>query len=89
MCGGVYRWKINDTEVGSTSDLATALGNCVSQTSGVREVHVLVSGDLSATVELKPGLRLHCYGNTFTRSHGADAWAQNEAPRANKTPRPR
>ena len=67
---GTYRWKINGTEAGSTADLATAIGNCISQTSGVREVHVLVGGDLSSTIELKPGLRLYCHGNTFTRSHG-------------------
>ena len=67
---GTYRWKINGTEVGSTSNLATAIGNCISQTSGVREVHVLVGGDLSSTIELHPGLRLYCHGNTFTRSHG-------------------
>ncbi len=70
LSDGAYRWKINNTEVGSTPDLATAINNCISQTSGVREVHVLVGGDLSATIDLKPGLRLHCHGNSFTRSHG-------------------
>ena len=70
LSDGAYRWKINNTEVGSTPDLATAINNCISQTSGVREVHVLVGGDLSSTIDLKPGLRLHCHENSFTRSHG-------------------
>jgi fibronectin type 3 domain-containing protein len=67
---GTYRWKINNVEAGSTSDLATAINNCISQTSGVREVHVLVGGDLASTIGMRSGLRLYCHNVSFTRSHG-------------------
>jgi hypothetical protein len=67
---GTYRWKINNVEMGSTSSLATAISNCIWGASGVREVHVLVGGDLSSTIEMQSGLRLHCHNVNFTRSHG-------------------
>ena len=68
--GGTYRWKINNVEAGSTADLATAINNCIAQTSGVREVHVLVGGDLASTIAMQSGLRLYCHDVSFTRSHG-------------------
>ena len=67
--GGSYRWKINNVEVGSTGDLATAINNCIAQTSGVRDIHLLTGGTLSATIGMNPGLRLHGHGNNFARSH--------------------
>jgi hypothetical protein len=68
--GGTYRWKINNVEQGSTTDLATAITNCIWQSSGVgREIHVLVGGDLSSTLGLPPDVKLFCHGNTYTRSH--------------------
>jgi fibronectin type 3 domain-containing protein len=68
--GGAYRWKIDNVEAGSTADLATAINNCIAQTSGVREVHVLAGGDLASTITMQSGLRLYCHGVSFTRSHG-------------------
>lgn len=67
---GAYRWKIANVERGSSPDLATAITNCVWQSSGVREIHVLVGGDLSSTIGLPPDVSLFCHGNSFTRSHG-------------------
>src|SRR5690606_19743933 len=72
--GGSYRWKINNVEQGSTSDLATAISNCIWGGSGVREVHLLTGGNLSSTISLQVGLRLHGHGNSFTRSHGGTAF---------------
>ncbi len=68
--GGTYRWKINNAEAGSSADLATAISNCIWGASGVREVHVLVGGDLASTISMQSGLRLYCHGVSFTRSHG-------------------
>jgi hypothetical protein len=70
LTSGTYRWKINNVEVGSTPDLATAINNCIAQTSGVRDIHVLVGGNLAATIGMNPGLRLYCHNVSFTRSHG-------------------
>lgn len=74
MTSGTYRWKINDVEIGSTTDLATAISNCIWQGSGVREVHVLVGGTLASTIELQSGLRLYCHSVTFTRSHTGEGF---------------
>lgn len=70
LTSGTYRWKINNVEIGSTPDLATAVSNCIWQASGVRDVHVLVGGNLASTISLQPGLRLYGHNNNFTRSHG-------------------
>ncbi len=70
LTSGTYRWKINNAEIGSTPDLATAISNCIWGASGVREVHVLVGGNLASTISMQSGLRLYCHNVNFTRSHG-------------------
>lgn len=65
--GDTYRWKIDNVEVGSTADLATAINECVGD--GDREIHVLAGGELSETVILKPGIVLRCHNNSFKRTH--------------------
>lgn len=70
LTGGTYRWKINNVEIGSTADLATAVSNCIWQASGVRDVHLLVGGNLSSTISLQTGVRIYGHNNNFTRSHG-------------------
>jgi fibronectin type 3 domain-containing protein len=71
LSGSTYRWKISNVEVGSTADLATAITNCVWNSTGTgREIHVLVGGTLASTIGLPPDVKLMGHGNTFTISHG-------------------
>lgn len=65
--GNSYIWRINDVDQGSTSDLATAINNCIG--TGNREVHVLNGGTLSSQINLQPGLRLYCHNVTFNKNH--------------------
>jgi len=76
--GGTYRWKINNVEQGSTTDLATAINNCLWQSAGTgREIHVLVGGSLSATIGIPPGVKLFGHTNTFVNGHGGYVvWAK-------------
>jgi len=68
--GSLYHWKINNVVIGNTADLATAISNCIWNSTGApREIHVLTGGDLSATLGLPPDVKLYCHGNTYTRSH--------------------
>jgi hypothetical protein len=67
--GGRYHWKINNIYQDSATDLASAINRCIWESSGVREIHVLTGGDLSATIGLPPDVSLVCHGNTYTRSH--------------------
>lgn len=75
---GTYRWKINNVEQGSTTDLATAIINCLWQSTGVgREIHVLTGGSLSATIGIPPDIKLFGHTNTFVNGHGGYVvWAK-------------
>jgi fibronectin type 3 domain-containing protein len=71
LSGGVYRWKINNIEQGSTADLATAINNCVWQSTGAgREIHIMAGGDLATTLGLPPDVKLFGHTNTFRFTHG-------------------
>ena len=65
--GSNYIWRINDVDQGSTSDLATAINNCIG--TGNRVVHIITGGTLTSTINLQPGLTLYCHNNTFNKNH--------------------
>ena len=68
--GGEYRWKINDVEKGSSTDLNTAINRCLWDSGGIgREIHVLTGGDLSNTMTLPSDVKLFFHGNTFNITH--------------------
>ncbi|MDP0499841.1 MAG: RICIN domain-containing protein [Verrucomicrobiota bacterium JB022] len=64
---GYYRWKTFDVERGQTSDLATAINNCIE--TGNRDVHILVGGNLNSQINLQPGLNIYGHNNTFQKTH--------------------
>ena len=78
LTGGTYRWKINNVEIGSTPSLATAISNCIWNSTGVgREIHVLVGGTLTSTIGLPPDVKLFGHANTFTIAHpGIAVWCK-------------
>ncbi len=81
LSAGMYRWKINNIEQGSTADLATAITNCVWNSTGAdREIHILVGGILSSTIGLPPSVRIFGHGNTFTVAHGGYAVHARKVP---------
>lgn len=65
--GNNYIWRINNVDQGSTSDLATAINNCIG--SGNREIHILVGGTLSSQINLQGGLVMYFHNNTYTKNH--------------------
>ena len=65
--GSNYIWRVNNVDQGSTSSLATAINNCIG--TGNREVHILNGGNLSAQINLQPGLTLRCHNVTFNKTH--------------------
>jgi hypothetical protein len=69
--GGLYYWKVAKVQKGTSPDLATAITNCMEQSTGAgREIHVLVGGSLSKTVGILPDVKLFGHGNTLTVDHG-------------------
>lgn len=73
--GSNYIWRINNADQGSTTNLATAINNCIG--TGNREVHILCGGTLSATINLQPGLILYCHNNTFNKNHSGTGFARD------------
>jgi hypothetical protein len=65
--GDRYVWRINNVDMGSTTDLATAINNCIG--TGNREVHILASGTLSRTIDLRPGLTIYGHHNVLSSAH--------------------
>lgn len=78
LTSGTYRWKINNVEVGSSTSLATAITECIWNSTGAgREIHVLVGGTLTSTIGLPPDVKLYGHGNTFTVAHtGYVVWCK-------------
>ncbi|WP_062122372.1 RICIN domain-containing protein [Geofilum rubicundum] len=70
--GNSYVWRINNVDQGTTTDLATAITNCIG--TGNREVHILTGGTLSGTIFLRPGLTFYGHNNTFTSGHGGNGF---------------
>ena len=68
--GGLYYWKINNVQQGSSADLSTAMTRCIWDSSGTRDIHVLTGGDLSATIGVPPDVSLYGHTNTFNVIHG-------------------
>jgi len=65
--GQGYSWQINNIVQGTTTDLATAINNCIG--TGNREVHILASGNLTGTIGLRPGLSIFGHNNILTSVH--------------------
>lgn len=65
--GGSYRWKTANVERGQTSDLATAIQNCIG--SGNITIDITTGGTLSKQINLMPGLALYCHNKTFQKGH--------------------
>ncbi|MEJ6979482.1 right-handed parallel beta-helix repeat-containing protein [Pedobacter sp. P351] len=65
--GNSYVWRINGVDQGSTSKLADAINNCIG--TGNRDVHVITGGNLSAQINLQPGLNLYFHNNILAKKH--------------------
>lgn len=79
--GTRYTWRTGDIDRGTETDLASAVNKSISQSSGAgREIHILVGGNLSATVVLPADVRVYFHDNTFTTTHtGVAVQARNVA----------
>ena len=68
---GLYCWKVNDGQQGSSADLSSAITRCLSDSTGPgREIHILTGGDLSATIGIPSDVSLYGHTNTFNVIHG-------------------
>jgi len=67
LSGNSFVWRINNVDMGTTHDLATAINNCIG--TGNRVIHILTGGTLSSTINLRPGLTIHGHNNIFNSGH--------------------
>lgn len=65
---GLYYWKVDNVVAGSTTNLTTAINSCVWNSTGVRDIHILVGGQLTSAIGLPPNVQVYCHSNSFGQS---------------------
>ena len=64
---GYFRWRVDGTERGQSSDLATAINNGIA--GGNRELHITTGGKLYSQINLAGNLTMYFHWNTLEKSH--------------------